>query len=35
MMPLHEFHKRVCRSLVMLKHKKLETPWREHGNIPL
>ena len=30
-----ETHKRICRSLVMLKDKKLENPWRKHGNIPL
>ena len=27
--------KRVCRSLAMLRDKKLENPWRKHGNIPL
>jgi propionyl-CoA carboxylase beta chain len=27
--------KRICRSLSMLKDKKLENPWRKHGNIPL
>ena len=27
--------KRICRSLVMLKTKELENPWRKHGNIPL
>jgi len=27
--------KRICRSLAMLKNKKLENPWRKHGNIPL
>ena len=31
----HETRKRVCRSLAMLKGKKLENPWRKHGNIPL
>jgi propionyl-CoA carboxylase beta chain len=31
----HETRKRVCRSLKMLKDKKLENPWRKHGNIPL
>jgi propionyl-CoA carboxylase beta chain len=31
----HETRKRVCRSLAMLKDKKLENPWRKHGNIPL
>ena len=27
--------RRVCRSLAMLKDKKLDNPWRKHGNIPL
>ncbi len=27
--------KRICRSLAMLKEKKLENPWRKHGNMPL
>jgi propionyl-CoA carboxylase beta chain len=27
--------KRICRSLAMLREKKLENPWRKHGNIPL
>jgi propionyl-CoA carboxylase beta chain len=31
----HETRKRICRSLVMLAAKKLENPWRKHGNIPL
>ena len=31
----HETRKRICRSLVMLRAKKLENPWRKHGNIPL
>jgi propionyl-CoA carboxylase beta chain len=31
----HETRKRVCRSLAMLRGKKLENPWRKHGNIPL
>ena len=26
---------RVCHSLQMLKNKKLDNPWRKHGNIPL
>jgi propionyl-CoA carboxylase beta chain len=34
-MPLHEPRTRVCRSLVMIKDKKLEYPRRKHGNIPL
>ncbi len=31
----HETRKRICRSLAMLKDKKIENPWRKHGNIPL
>jgi propionyl-CoA carboxylase beta chain len=31
----HETRHRICRSLKMLKDKKLENPWRKHGNIPL
>ena len=31
----HETRKRVCRSLMMLREKKIENPWRKHGNIPL
>jgi len=31
----HETRKRICRSLVMLRDKKLDNPWRKHGNIPL
>ena len=27
--------RRVARALAMLKNKKLENPWRKHGNIPL
>ncbi len=27
--------KRICRSLAMLRGKKLTNPWRKHGNIPL
>jgi len=27
--------KRVCRSLAMLRGKRVENPWRKHGNIPL
>ena len=26
---------RVCHSLSMLRNKKLDNPWRKHGNIPL
>jgi propionyl-CoA carboxylase beta chain len=31
----HATRKRICRSLAMLKDKRLENPWRKHGNIPL
>ena len=31
----HETRRRICRSLVMLAGKKLDNPWRKHGNIPL
>jgi len=31
----HSTRKRICRSLMMLKDKELENPWRKHGNIPL
>ncbi len=31
----HETRQRICRSLMMLRHKKFENPWRKHGNIPL
>jgi propionyl-CoA carboxylase beta chain len=31
----HETRKRICRSLTMLRGKRLENPWRKHGNIPL
>ncbi|MBI2480624.1 MAG: acyl-CoA carboxylase subunit beta [Planctomycetia bacterium] len=30
-----ETRKRICRSLAMLRDKRLENPWRKHGNIPL
>ncbi|WHZ11974.1 MAG: Propionyl-CoA carboxylase carboxyl transferase subunit [Burkholderiaceae bacterium] len=33
--PPHDTRKRICRSLAMLKDKKLDNPWRKHGNIPL
>src|SRR3546814_2059643 len=26
---------RICRSLAMLRDKKLENPWKKHDNIPL
>ena len=31
----NETRKRICRSQAMLRSKKLENPWRKHGNIPL
>jgi len=31
----HETRRRICRSLIMLRDKKVENPWRKHGNIPL
>ncbi len=31
----HDTRFRICRSLRMLRHKKLENPWKKHGNIPL
>ncbi len=30
-----ETRERVCRSFAMLRDKRLENPWRKHGNIPL
>jgi propionyl-CoA carboxylase beta chain len=30
-----ETRQRVCRSFAMMRDKKLENPWRKHGNIPL
>ena len=31
----HNTRRRVARSFVMLREKKLENPWKKHGNIPL
>jgi propionyl-CoA carboxylase beta chain len=31
----HSTRKRVSRALNMLRHKKLENPWKKHDNIPL
>jgi propionyl-CoA carboxylase beta chain len=31
----HNTRWRICRSLRMLKGKKVEHPWKKHGNIPL
>ena len=31
----HGTRRRVCKALASLENKKLENPWRKHGNIPL
>ncbi len=31
----HDTRRRICRSLALLRDKKLENPWKKHGNIPL
>jgi len=31
----HATRKRICRSLAMLRGKRLKNPWRKHDNIPL
>ena len=31
----HSTRKRLCRSLIMLRDKKLKNPWKKHDNIPL
>lgn len=31
----HNTRRRICKSLKLLKDKKLENPWKKHGNIPL
>jgi len=31
----HSTRQRICRSLAMLRAKKLENPWKKHDNIPL
>ncbi len=31
----HATRKRIARSLAMLRDKRLENPWRKHGNLPL
>ncbi len=31
----HSTRRRVARALGMLRHKKLENPWKKHDNIPL
>ena len=31
----HDTRQRLCSSLIMLRDKRLENPWKKHGNIPL
>ena len=31
----HATRKRICRSLAMLRDKRLDNPWRKHDNIPI
>jgi propionyl-CoA carboxylase beta chain len=31
----HGTRRRVCKALATLRNKRLENPWRKHGNIPL
>ena len=31
----HSTRKRICRSLAMLRGKKIDNPWKKHYNIPL
>jgi propionyl-CoA carboxylase beta chain len=31
----HNTRRRICGSLVMLRNKKLENPWKKHSNLPL
>ncbi len=31
----HDTRTHICRSLRMLRGKKLENPWKKHGNVPL
>ena len=31
----HGTRRRVCKALKTLETKKLDNPWRKHGNIPL
>jgi len=31
----HSTRKRVCRAFASLRHKKAQTPWKKHDNIPL
>ena len=31
----HGTRRRVCKALKTLENKRLDNPWRKHGNIPL
>jgi propionyl-CoA carboxylase beta subunit len=31
----HGTRRRICKALASLENKKLENPWRKHGNPPL
>jgi len=31
----HNTRRRLCRALSLLRNKRLDNPWRKHGNIPL
>jgi propionyl-CoA carboxylase beta chain len=31
----HGTRRRICRALAMLREKKIDEPWRKHGNLPL
>jgi len=31
----HDTRRQICRDLRMLRDKKLENPWKKHGNLPL
>ena len=31
----HSTRRRICRVLNMLREKRVEQPWKKHGNIPL
>ena len=31
----HNTRRRLGRAFAMLRNKKLENPWKKHGNIPL
>ena len=33
--PPQESRRRICKSFAMLRDKRLQNPWRKHGNIPL